>query len=274
MEFLDLFTHNLLFWQILVVVFGSIVIKKSSFPKLHHVEMNQKSIKFLSILSNLLIFLWVSIIICMIILLTLSEIITQISIKEMKEQQQKFYGYLTFISVYSMYFAMLLSPIWLKKRKYFLLEFINIGEQKVYYKLLKRLNYNGVDNLVYEDEDGKIYEETVEDIKSREGRLVLIPKYKWIFDINTNSFKEFEVLSLIWRRIIYSILFLISIYIFWLSLSSIFTLWSINAEVSLIKFKLLMTCPSILLTIYIIVGGYKLYSLWFGRSKIPYKKIR
>lgn len=46
MEFLDLFTHDLLFWQILVVVFGSIVIKKSSFPKLHHVEMNQKSIKF------------------------------------------------------------------------------------------------------------------------------------------------------------------------------------------------------------------------------------
>lgn len=92
----------------------------------------------------------------MIILLTLSEIITQISIKEMKEQQQKFYGYLTFISVYSMYFTILLSPIWLKKRKYFLLEFINIGEQKVYYKLLKRLNYNGVDNLVYEDEDGKI----------------------------------------------------------------------------------------------------------------------
>ncbi|MEB5759851.1 hypothetical protein [Mammaliicoccus sciuri] len=192
----------------------------------------------------------------------------------MKEQQQKIYGYLTFLFVYSMYFAMLLSPIWMKKRKYFLLEFNNIGKEKVYFKLLKRLNYNGVDNLVYEDEDGKVYEEAVEDIKNREGRLVFIPKYKWIFDINTNSFKEFEVLPLIWRRIIYSVLFLIGIYIFGLSLSSIFTLWSINAEVSLIKFKLLMTCPTILFTIYIIVGGCKLYSLWFGRSKIPYKKIR
>lgn len=37
----------------------------------------------------------------------------------------------------------------------------------MHFKLLKRLNCNGVDNLIYED-DGKIYEKTVEDIKSKE----------------------------------------------------------------------------------------------------------
>lgn len=47
---------------------------------------------------------------------------------------------------------------------------------------------------------------------------------------------------------------------------------SINIEISLIEFKLLMTFPSLLSTVYIIIGGYKLYSLWFGRSKTPYKK--
>ncbi|MDT0709454.1 hypothetical protein [Mammaliicoccus sciuri] len=272
MEFLELFTRDLLFWQILIVVFGSIVIKKISFPKLHHVEMNQKSTKALSILSNFFIFIMVSIMICMLILLTLSEVITQISIKEMKEHQQTFYGYLIFLFMYSMYFALLLSPIWIKKRKFFLLELINKDGEKKYFKLSKRLNYNGIDNLIYEDEDGKIHEETVEDIKSREGRLVFIPKYKWVFDISTNNFKEFEILPLIWRRVIYSVLFLLAIYILWLSIASIFTLWSTNLEISLIKFKLLMTCPSILFTTYIIVGGYKLYSLWFGRRKIPYRK--
>lgn len=105
--------------------------------------------------------------------------------------------------------------------------------------------------IIYED--GKIYEETVEDIKSREGRLVFIPKYKWVFDISTNNFKEFEILPLIWRRVIYSVLFLLAIYILWLSIASIFTLWSTNLDMSLIKFKLLMICPSILFTTYIIV---------------------
>ena len=31
-----------------------------------------------------------------------------------------------------------------------------------------------------------------------------------------------------------------------------------------------MTWPTILFTIYIVVGGYNIYSLWFGRSKIPF----
>ncbi|MDT3996028.1 hypothetical protein RPO40_13320, partial [Mammaliicoccus fleurettii] len=92
------------------------------------------------------------------------------------------------------------------------------------------------------------------------------------FDISTKKIKEIEVIPLIWRRIIYIVLFLIGIYTLWLSIVSIFTLLSINIEISLIEFKLLMTFPSLLSTVYIIIGGYKLYSLWFGRSKIPYKK--
>ncbi|WP_426366705.1 hypothetical protein [Mammaliicoccus lentus] len=272
MEILEMFNGDLLFWQIIVVAFGSIFIKNILPNNFNSIGMNQKSTKFLSVISNLFLFLLVSILIFLLILFTLSEAIMQISIEELEENRQMIYGDLTILFMCSIFFATLISPIWLKKRKYYLLELINKEGEKVHFKLLKRLNYNGVDNLIYEDDDGKMYEKTVENIKSKEGKLTFIPKYKRLLDISTDHFKEFEVLPMIWRRIIYSVVFLLSIYILWKSILSIITLWSINVEIPLIEFKLLMTCPSLLFTLYIILGGYRLYSLWFGRSKIPYKK--
>ncbi|MBF0795729.1 hypothetical protein [Mammaliicoccus lentus] len=272
MKILEMFNEDLLFWQIIVIAFGSIFIKNILPNNFNSIGMNQKSTKFLSAISNLFLFLLVSIIIFLLILLTLSETIMQISIEELEEKRQMIYGSLTILFMYSIFFATLISPIWLKKRKYYLLELANKEGEIMHFKLLKRLNYNGVDNLIYEDDDGKMYEKTVENIKNKEGRLTFIPKYKWLLDINTDHFKEFEVLPIIWRRIIYSVVFLLSIYILWQSILSIITLWSINVDISLIEFKLLMTCPLLLFALYTILGGHKLYSLWFGKSKIPYKK--
>ncbi|MGE7135834.1 hypothetical protein [Staphylococcus warneri] len=152
-------------------------------------RMDQKKEKMKRIFNNIFRFIFVILLIDLLILVELRDFYINIKPENLIKYKKDIYQLILILTTFSTVYSFFLMPFWLKKKRYYEIELEHTKGKKIAYVVLNRDKSKNKDVIIYKD-DKKEYEEDVDSIKQREGRVTFIPKAKSIFNLNRSAIEE------------------------------------------------------------------------------------
>lgn len=235
--------------------------------------MNQNKEKWGRWISNVFFFILTVFIIDLILLVSVMELFLNenISLKEIGLYKAEIGQVVILFTIFSVLYTFFLMPLWTKEKKYFEVELEHVKGEKERYIVLNRSKEKDKDVLFYKDRN-KEYEEDIDTIKQREGRITFIPNKKSIFNINKEAIEGSKILP-IWSRWIFFVLIVfVSVFGMWNGLQVMYGVWDFNFGSSLIGFKIVISSFPFVVCIYFIIILIYLYKNWLGKNRIAYKR--
>ncbi|MGW7778808.1 hypothetical protein ACWESJ_12575 [Staphylococcus xylosus] len=237
--------------------------------------MNQNTEKWGRWIGNIFFFIFIAFIIDIVLLVSIMELFinNNISLKEVNLHNEKIRQLLIIFTIFSVLYAFFLMPLWTKDKKYFEVELEHVKGKKKLYIVLNRRKTMGKDVLFYRDKnDYKEYEEDIDEIKQREGRVTFIPRKKSIFNINKEHIEESKNIPIWFRWVIFIFIAIASLFGIWHGIEMIWGIWSSDLGSSLIGFKIVVSSFPCVIFTYFIILLFFLYKNWFGKNRLTYEK--
>ncbi len=254
-----------------IPLFGIIVSKFRSRERI----MNQNKEKLGRWIGNIFFFIITTVIIDLVLLVSIMELFinNDISLKEIGLHKKEIGQIFIIFTIFSVLYAFFLMPLWTKDKRYLEVELEHVKGEKKLYTVLNRNKIMGKDVLFYKDKNNyKEYEEDIDRIKQREGRITFIPKRKSIFNINRESIEESKIFPIWFRWVVFIFIALASLFETWNALEMIYGIWMSDLGSPLIGFKIVISSFPCVIFAYFIIILFFLYKNWLGKNRLVYKK--
>lgn len=233
--------------------------------------MNQNKEKWTRVFNNIFRFILAVLLIDLFILLGLSDLFINTKTEDLIKYKSEIYQLILLLTIFSMVYAFFLIPLWTKNKRYYEVELEYTKGEKVVYVVLNRIKSKDEDALIYKDNE-KEYEEDVDLIKQREGRVTFIPKVKSIFNINRATIEETKVFPIWFRWLLFLIIVIVSMFGVWGCFEMVVDIWTVNLGEKVVLFRVVMSMFSITILVYFVVIIIFLYQSWFGKNRLLYEK--
>lgn len=233
--------------------------------------MNQNKEKWTRVFNNIFRFILAVLLIDLFILLGLSDLFINTKTEDLIKYKSEIYQLILLLTIFSMVYAFFLIPLWTKNKRYYEVELEYTKGEKVVYVVLNRIKSKDEDALIYKDNE-KEYEEDVDLIKQREGRVTFIPKVKSIFNINRANIEETKVFPIWFRWLLFLIIVIVSMFGVWGCFEMVVDIWTVNLGETVVLFRVVMSMFSITILVYFVVIIIFLYQSWFGKNRLLYEK--
>lgn len=231
--------------------------------------MNAKKESLIRILRNIINYIVTTLIIALLTVITLLDYIIKVDISNLNGYDIRSIKFIfMMLLIYSAFYALVLSPIWLRNKKYYEIELEHSPGVINKYRVINRIKEKDEDSIIYRDKKGYEYEENVELIKEREGRITLKPKIEPLFNINDEVKEITKKLNMPARIICYLIFIVPCIYLFYTCI--IFIKGIFSGIEGFIVFKLISSGLPVLIILYTVIAIIGLAIYWFSKNKIEY----
>ncbi|MDT0758508.1 MULTISPECIES: hypothetical protein [Staphylococcus] len=236
-------------------------------------RMDQKKEKMKRIFNNIFRFIFVIVLIDLLILVELRDFYINIKPENLIKYKKDIYQLILILTTFSTVYAFFLMPFWLKKKRYYEIELEHTKGKKIAYVVLNRDKSKNKDVIIYKD-DKKEYEEDVDSIKQREGRVTFIPKAKSIFNLNRSAIEETKTLPIWSRWLFFILIILVSLVGIFSCIEMIMNVWTFNLGKRVVMFRIIISIFPITIFMYFIAIIKFLYQSWLGKNKLVYEKSK